>query len=118
MLRRYDLILRTDQDAFIPPGILTERPKHAAAFGTVRHSSDFGRARLKGIATKLGMRHRGILDICSGWLAPPGLTLEMANLTGVVGRQVLHLVWSVVLFMSCCMLTHFAHAHTMRISWW
>lgn len=59
LLCRYDKLMRTDEDAFLTPRLLTWRPPHEAMFGTGGHSHPFNEQRLPQIAKKYGLRHQG-----------------------------------------------------------
>ena len=49
-------------------------------------TEQFTRDRLKAVAGKLHISHGGVFDSGLTWLAPPGVTLELARATLSIGR--------------------------------
>lgn len=89
VLPRYKYVLRTDQDAVITPRILTWRPPHGMVFGNAGVEIAFTKSRLEAIAKELGWRHQKIHNICSGWYAPPDLTVKLAENTIAAAKHLL-----------------------------
>lgn len=94
---RYDKLMRTDEDGFLTPRLLMWRPPHEAMFGTGGHSHPFNEQRLPQIAKKYGLRHQGVTNICSTWLVPPQLALQVANMTLDIGRRLYDEEWDMTL---------------------
>ncbi len=87
ILPRYDLILRTDEDAFLSPSLLTFTPTLKAYFGNTGYTNDFTQERLRFVAAKYNYSHRHVSNICSGWLVPPSLIHQIVDISLKVGVQ-------------------------------
>ncbi|CAF1408464.1 unnamed protein product [Adineta ricciae] len=92
---KYDWILRVDQDAIISPallfGLLNKHPVklYDMQFGSTGHGTEFTYKRIRDIAKKLGYKHMGIHNLCSTWLVHPNDSIQIANLTTIIGRHFL-----------------------------
>ncbi|UJR20043.1 hypothetical protein I4U23_023177 [Adineta vaga] len=92
---QYQWILRVDQDAILSPGLLFGLlGKHSIKlydmqFGATGHGIQFTFERIRSIAKKLGYKHMGIHDLCSTWLVHPNDSIQIANLTTIIGRHFL-----------------------------
>ena len=49
-------------------------------------TEQFTRDRLRAVAGRLGIAHGGVYESGLTWLAPPGITLELAKATLSIGR--------------------------------
>lgn len=69
-LDRYTHVLRTDVDTFITPAWNDFRPEHFA-FGQGGYSNDDDvRQRIRDIAARFGLVHRGVTNVNSTWYGP------------------------------------------------
>jgi hypothetical protein len=89
----YQWIFRVDQDAVLSPGLFyglmgkSSTRLHNMQFGAIGHGADFTKNRIKQIAKKLGYNHSGIHDLCSTWLVSPSDSIQLANLTTLIGKH-------------------------------
>lgn len=69
-LDRYTHILRTDVDTFITPAWNDFRPRHFAFGGGGYSNDDDVRQRIRDIAARFGLVHRGLTNVNSTWYGP------------------------------------------------
>eukprot|EP00111_Clytia_hemisphaerica_P017659 TCONS_00052246-protein len=84
---RYKYILRTDNDVFVTPAMFKLKPK-VFLHGHGGYSDPFNMARLKQVAARLHMTHRGRHAIGSTWCGETAQFLKLAKRTLEVTRYV------------------------------
>jgi hypothetical protein len=89
LLDRYTHLLRTDVDTFVTPAWRDFRPTgFVCGNGGYAHDDDV-RARLRAIASELGLTHRGMTNLGSTWYGPTPLVRRIAALTEMLTRYIL-----------------------------
>ena len=78
ILHGYTYILRTDMDVFLTPKFFTYRPTLRVVTGVGQYCHEFNRGRLKAIAKRHGLKHRGVHCVGSSWY---GFTKDITKLS-------------------------------------
>lgn len=81
LMKPYKYLLRTDLDVFLSPAILTLRPNKRIITGQGGYCDPFNMKRLKAIASKLNMVHRGVHCVGSTWYGETKLFTETSKKT-------------------------------------
>ena len=76
--KKYKYILRTDADVFLSPPLFVLKPSRFL-FGQGGYSDPFNMKRLKKIAKKIGMKHRGIHHVGSTMCGETNKFIEVAS---------------------------------------
>ena len=87
LTKKYKYLLRTDYDVFFSPALWTLKPKRFL-FGVGSYSHAFNQRRLKIVAKRLNMVHRGHHDIGSTWLGDSSLFIQITNNTYDVTKHI------------------------------
>ena len=87
-LDRYTHILRTDVDTFVTPAWNDFRPSHFA-FGHGGYSNDDDvRQRIRSIAARFGLVHRGLTNVNSTWYGPTDLVRRASAVNAMLMRHI------------------------------
>jgi hypothetical protein len=88
LLDRYTHLLRADVDTFITPAWRDFRPAgFVCGYGGYSNDDDVP-ARLRAIASELGLTHRGMTNCGSTWYGPAPLVRRVAALTEMLTRYI------------------------------
>jgi hypothetical protein len=90
LIKSYALILKIDVDSFISPSFPYWTPESFLSFGKGSYvHEDFTSNRLKMIAKKLGLRHRGLHNIGPAWFGQGQAIYDTAVLTVAIAKHFL-----------------------------
>ncbi|MGL4738998.1 MAG: DUF7164 domain-containing protein [Cellulosilyticaceae bacterium] len=89
MLDQYDFILRSDADTFLTPAWNTFYPEGYMTGKGGYVNDDFTKEKLTQIASKLGLRHKGIFNIGSTHYGDTRLVREVCQLSVEVAAYIL-----------------------------
>ncbi len=87
-LERYTHLLRTDADTFITPAWHTFRPA-AFAFGNGGYANEDVPERLRALAERLGLVHRGHTNVGSTWYGPTAVVRQAAAISEQVTKHLI-----------------------------
>ena len=89
LLDRYSHLLRTDADTFITPAWNQFSPSQFTfGNGSYIHDEDVPR-RIRDVAARFGLTHRGITNVGSTWYGPTELVRQVAALTEMLTKHIL-----------------------------
>lgn len=88
-LSQYDFILRSDADTFLTPAWLDYYPTGYTVGGGTYVNDDYTKDKLMSIASKLGLKHKGIFNIGSTHYGKPELVQEVCKLSMEVTAYIL-----------------------------
>ncbi|XP_012556803.2 uncharacterized protein LOC105844574 [Hydra vulgaris] len=81
ILMPYKYIIRTDFDVFLTPALMLWRPNKRVITGHGGYCAEFNIARLRYIAGKLGLTHRGVHCVGSTWFGERDLFILLSKKT-------------------------------------
>ena len=81
IMQPYKYILRTDFDVFLTPALMIWRPNKRIIAGHGGYCAEFNKGRLKYIAKKLGLTHRGVHCVGSTWFGETDLFILLSRKT-------------------------------------
>ena len=81
ILKPYKYVMRTDFDVFLSPKLFTCKPKFDFMVGRGGYCDPFNMERLKNVAKKLGLVHRGVHCVGSTWYGDTELLIQISKKT-------------------------------------